>query len=306
MILRLSIGESTQYPRLKRSPLGQSMSTTLSNTTEKDVSTSSPSSPSSLASARDLRSLQVRPPPGFQGSATASAAAHFNGENFCLFEDHVYNSNTKRWETAPESMGSRRCLHSKCRRKHKVPNRPVKVCPREEDCPDAGITCFLLHDNTKIVPLCNWGVGCADSECRFYRHPPGRTVELCPSAEKCPDALISCFKLHPLSKLVRVCHYKVNCVNFMCVKRHPPGRRELCPDGPACWNHITRPGSCDRLHPSIMFKACRWDLEAGGCLAYGCTFTHHPASPSDCPLGAGCPNRFEGEGERCRNKHPRV
>lgn len=183
-------------------------------------------------------------------------------------------------------------------------NRPVQVCGREDDCPDAWITCFLLHDNTKIIPLCNWGERCIDSECRGYRHPGGRCAEVCPLEGKCQDAMIACFKLHPLSKLVALCHYRENCVNYVCSKRHPPGRKELCQAGPSCWNHITQ-NSCPKLHPRIQHQPCRWSMNGGHCRAYGCTFVHPRGHPEDCPMGMGCQTQAEPEGSRCPNKHPR-
>lgn len=223
----------------------------------------------------------------------------------CLFEDHFFNSKTGNWELI-DGGALRRCLHSKCTRKHKLANRPTQICPREDDCPDAGVTCFLLHNNDKIQSLCRWGKECIDIDCVAYRHPSGRSREVCTLRDSCPDAMIACFKLHDMIKLVPLCHYRQDCVNFMCTKRHPPGRREICDYGAMCWRFITGGETeCLKLHPKILQKACRWDSPSGGqCKLFGCPFVHAPESPIDCPYGNKCPNVLSDGPTRCLNKHP--
>jgi len=224
----------------------------------------------------------------------------------CLFEDHFFNTKTKAWEPIDASKGLRRCLHSKCTRKHKLANRPVQVCKRENDCPDAGVTCFLLHDNTKLEPLCRWGINCVDKECTGYRHPRGRSTEVCVDDENCKEALINCFKLHTMSKMIPLCHYKADCINYICQKRHPPGRKEVCEDGSMCWLFITGgQEACDKLHPKILQKACRWSSWGGECRSYGCPFVHKPGEPVDCPVGMQCSKRLLEGPDRCSMKHPK-
>ncbi len=234
--------------------------------------------------------------------------------NWCLFEDHVFDHESKSWVPADPKNGIRRCLHSLCTRQHKLPNRPVKVCKNETNCPDAGTSCFLLHDNTKIRPLCHYGKNCADLECKDFRHPKDRTTEVCPENEKCEHALITCFKLHSLSKITPVCRFKNGCVNFICIKRHGPGRKAICEHGPMCYRFIkygpdvtSEPPGCDQLHPKILQKICRWDDSTYGCKTYGCAFVHSPDSAIDCLEGIDCP-AINGEEDDyvCRHKHPRA
>ena len=226
--------------------------------------------------------------------------------NWCLFESHFFNSKTKVWEPADPSKGLRRCLHSKCTRKHKIPNRPVQICSQEADCPGAGIGCFLLHDNTKLEPLCYYGKSCVDLECLGYRHPIGRVTEICPLDANCPDALITCFKLHSMSKLIPLCHYREMCMNYVCSKRHPPGRKDICDLGSMCWEYVVnKEAGCPKLHPKIFQKVCRWDTPESTCKSYGCSFLHHPGAPTDCEVGMQCQTRIDDGDARCPYKHPK-
>lgn len=223
-----------------------------------------------------------------------------NRGNVCLFETHFFNIKSKAWE--PSEQGLRRCLHSKCSRKHTISNRPLQVCKQENNCPDAGISCFLLHDNTKLESLCYYGKACIDLECTGYRHHPGRTTEICSLNENCPDALITCFKLHSMSKITPCCHYKEKCMNYICSKRHPIERKEICPLGSMCWEFVVhKKTGCALLHPKIFQRLCRWDSNDNTCRSYGCSFLHRPDSPEDCPIGMQCPTR-DGE---CGRKHPK-
>ena len=217
--------------------------------------------------------------------------------SWCLFEDHFFNTETKNWEPADPKNGLRPCRHSKCTRQHKLPNRPTKVCEHENDCLDANVTCFLLHDNTKIKPLCYYGAKCCDKECANYRHPRGRTRETCSLDDKCPEALITCFKLHTLSKITPICRYNRPdnmCKNYICDKRHSAERKPCCPAGSMCYGFITQGEKvCDMLHPKILQKLCRWDGYDDGCRSFGCPYVHHPEAPVDCPEGMQCQYRLE-------------
>ncbi len=227
-------------------------------------------------------------------------------DKWCLFEDHIFNTQTKSWELIDSTRKLRRCLHSKCARKHKLPNRPIQVCKRETDCPDAGLSCFLLHNNTKLEPICRWGKACIDLECSSYRHPKSRNNEICPLDEKCPDALITCFKLHTMSKLIPLCHYKNECVNYICQKRHPPERTQVCEEGSMCWGFITqRELGCNKLHPKILQRACKWSMDGGECYSYGCPFVHPLGASDDCMEGMQCSRRIAKDDTRCMNKHPK-
>lgn len=221
---------------------------------------------------------------------------------WCLFESNYFDNYLKKW--IPKTDSIRRCLHSKCDRRHKIKNRPTKVCEREFDCPNAGITCFLLHDNTAIKPLCYFDDKCCDLNCTANRHSAGRTTEVCPDGEKCENALITCFKLHPLNKIQSVCRYKANCKNYICEKRHPSSRPELCEYAGMCYNYIVNGAEgCSLIHPKITQKLCRWDV-GGNCRSFGCTYVHHPNSPTDCPDGMCCQKRISST-DICPHKHPK-
>jgi hypothetical protein len=241
------------------------------------------------------------------GKSARSTSLNHKNPQYCLFEDHQFNMQTKVWDVIDSSKGLRRCLHSKCTRKHKLVNRPIKICKRENDCPDAGISCFLLHDNTKLTSVCHWGKDCCDLECIEYRHPFDRTSEVCPNGELCADALISCFKLHPMAKLIPLCHYKEECINYICSKRHPPTRKQVCEQGSLCWEFITGgEKACSKLHPKILQKVCRWSIDEGKyCNCYGCPFIHRPNDPIDCDIGLQCQTQFEIGDKKCPYKHPR-
>lgn len=222
---------------------------------------------------------------------------------WCLFETHYFDNSVKQW--VPKKDGFRRCLHSKCTRKHVMKNRPTKICINETDCKDAGISCFLLHDNTKLKPLCYFDKSCCDIDCLKNRHSEGRTNEICEKAEKCEDALITCFKLHPLDKMRSLCKYGSGCKNFICEKRHPENRKKICNDGSMCYNYIVY-GSfgCNLLHPKILQKLCKWELTEEKCKSFGCPYVHLPESTIDCPDGMCCQNRLNNNDD-CPNKHPK-
>ena len=219
--------------------------------------------------------------------------------NYCLFENHYYNNDKHIWVHTDDN---RECLHSKCTRLHKNTKRPTSVCLRENDCPDANITCFLLHNNNKLRPLCHYGSKCTEVNCVSYRHPTSRTTEICPLGVECTGALIGCLKLHPLSKMSTTCYYKENCENWLCDKRHPTERKSICNDGPSCYNYAKYGlSSCNKIHPKIMNKICKWDRsENGYCKAFECQYLHHPDSPIDCIDGIKCKNID------CKNKHPLI
>jgi hypothetical protein len=229
----------------------------------------------------------------------------FLNPSYCLFEDHVFDTKAKKWVPIDTTQGLRPCRHSKCTRKHKLTNRPVEVCKNETDCPNVGITCFLLHDNTKIKPLCYYGKLCADLDCIDFRHPSGRATEVCELGEKCDEALLSCHKLHPLSKMIPLCNYRESCKNFICAKRHGKNRLDPCPEGSVCYAFISEGSKgCGLLHPKILQKICRWDDSEYGCRSYGCPYVHSPDSIIDCPDGLQCQKRLINGDEKCINKHP--
>jgi hypothetical protein len=217
--------------------------------------------------------------------------------NMCLFEEHLFNNNTKMWEINNNEL--RKCLHSKCTRKHKDNNRPLVVCEHENDCPDAGITCFLLHDNTKIKSLCYYGKNCMDKDCTQYRHPKERITEIC-NDNNCENASITCFKLHTMSNLQPICRFGDECINFTCNKRHSKKRKNLCENGSMCYKYIiNKQTGCNKLHPKMMQKLCRWDSSNSGCKTYNCQYIHNPQSAKDCENAQHC------QDDHCPNKHPK-
>jgi hypothetical protein len=224
-----------------------------------------------------------------------------SNKKWCLFEDHVFNIRTKVWELADVNKGFRVCLYSKCDRIHKVENRPVTVCKDDINCSEAGISCFLLHDNTKMKSLCYWGYKCINNACHEYRHPSNRSTQLCDLNELCKDAMITCFKLHDMDKIVPLCHYNNDCVNYICNKRHSKERNKICENGSMCWDFITGDcNECTKIHPKILQKICKWDNTKEGCRTYGCTFLHSPDSFTDCINSSKCNDTD------CKNKHPKI
>lgn len=228
-----------------------------------------------------------------------------NVNGWCLYEDHFWNGKTKTWEKVSDTNGLKMCRHSKCTRRHKLPNRPTEICKNEETCQEAELSCILLHDFTKIKPVCYYAGKCCDLECVKYRHPKERTTDVCDRVDDCPDALISCFKLHNLSKIPRVCKFNKPenlCVNFICQKRHRKERKPCCDNGSMCYEYITKQEQgCDKLHPKILQKICRYDNTERGCLTYGCPYAHNPLSKVDCDVGMQCQLRESS----CNKKHPK-
>jgi len=225
--------------------------------------------------------------------------------NNCLYETHSFNTKTKTWDPLDISQGLKQCLYSKCNRDHKSSNRPTQVCPLEKNCNKAGISCFLLHDHS-LEPFCRYGKACIDLNCTKYRHPDDRVTEVCSNPDGCVDALITCFKLHNMSNITPICHYRNNCMKYMCTKRHPLGRKELCELGSMCWEYIVnKDEGCPKLHPKIFQKICRWDNEESTCRSYGCSFLHRPGAPIDCPVGMQCQTRIEDDDTKCPHKHPK-
>ena len=205
---------------------------------------------------------------------TTESTETIDYNSFCLFEDHIFITN-KGWVKFTNNK-LRRCLHSKCQRKHRIPNRPNKICDRETDCPDAGISCFLLHDNTKIIPSCYYSTNCNEVDCKL-RHPSNRETKICELGSECQNALISCFLLHPLKLMIPVCPYFDDCKNYTCNFRHSDKRKQLCEKGSMCWDHIKNK-SCNCIHPKISQKLCKWDEDNGpnSCKSLSCPFVHHP------------------------------
>lgn len=223
---------------------------------------------------------------------------------WCRFESNYYDNRINQW--VPKNDGLRRCLHSKCDRKHRLKNRPTKVCKRETDCPDVGVTCFLLHNISEIKPMCYFDKNCCDLNCTSIRHSSNRTTEVCEFGEKCKNALITCFKLHPLDKMVPLCKYRSECKNFICEKRHPNDRKKLCEDGSMCYNFIVNGiNGCDFLHPKILQKLCHWDSTEQKCRSYGCPYVHNDNSPKDCENGMNCQFRLSEDDNKCEKKHPK-
>ena len=134
-------------------------------------------------------------------------------DNKCMYEDHYFNNKTNKWEILDKG---RICYDFSCTRKHKY-ERPSKLCPLNINCPNAGISCLLLHNKSDLKTLCKYGKNCCDIECQ-YRHPTTRTIEICNNSRTCEDSLITCFRLHYISSIKPLCKYKTNCVNFMCNK----------------------------------------------------------------------------------------
>jgi hypothetical protein len=222
---------------------------------------------------------------------------------WCLFEDHVFDPSKQTWIKKQEQ--SRVCLHSKCPRQHRL-QRPTKICSRENDCPNAGITCFLLHDNNKIAPLCRHGDKCCDADCK-YRHSLKRSKETCNKGRDCTEAGLTCFNLHPLSDMVPRCKYGAYCQSYICEARHPKERKELCPEGSNCWYHLKKLAGggqvCNKIHPKILGRLCRWDDTFIGCRTFGCAFIHSPESAQDCPEGLYCDLKNNVEHNK-KWKHP--
>lgn len=236
-------------------------------------------------------------------------------KELCMYEEHYFNHKTNKWErinnfSSGGLTSQRVCIDRNCTRRHKF-KRSDKVCSLNGKCPNIGINCFFLHDMTLLGEICKYGRNCCDSACSF-RHPSGRQTQVCALNENCPDALITCFLLHDLSKIVPLCRYNKECINYMCDKRHSVERISPCPEGSMCYNYIVstfsggkRYGGCKLLHPKILQKLCRWDVDSE-CHTYGCSFIHKPTSHRDCPDGMQCQFRIhEDERLRCTNKHPK-
>lgn len=222
-------------------------------------------------------------------------------KEYCMYEEHYFNHKINKWQKLDNT---RMCINKNCNRKHKL-KRGTVLCPLNNNCPDMGVKCFLLHDLTLIKNLCKYGKNCCDLKCE-YRHPPNRPTEICPLNEKCSEALFNCFLLHDLTQIVPICKYNKECINFMCDKRHSKERIQPCPEGSMCYNFIINNSlGCPLLHPKILQKLCKWDLKSE-CKTYGCSFIHKQTSPKDCPNGMQCQLRISDDDSiRCKNKHPK-
>lgn len=237
-------------------------------------------------------------------------------KEMCMYEEHYFNHKTNKWEKKSDNYSKRVCIDKTCIRRHKY-KRSDKICPLNGKCPNIGSSCFLLHDLNLLVHTCKYGKNCCDLKCDF-RHPSERQTKICPQNEKCPDALITCFRLHDLSIITPLCRYNKECINFMCDKRHSKERIPPCPEGSMCYKYIVSSsgdvkntnqaqlfGGCPYLHPKILQKLCKWDIQSE-CKTYGCSFIHKPNSAKDCPNGMQCQFRIcLDEKMICTNKHPK-
>ena len=99
-------------------------------------------------------------------------------KEWCMYENHYFNNKGNTWE---KLQNSRVCINLNCNRKHKL-KRYSKICLKNKNCPDIGVSCFYLHETSNFMYNCKYGKKCCDLNCQ-YKHPLDRENRKCPSDE---------------------------------------------------------------------------------------------------------------------------